>query len=115
MLRQTNRTNTTPADREWNECTDLQCKARGPVRMIKANLDSMNGAMVEALWQDVVALSAHVLNARANLREWLRYVACGQVPEDSHAAKRAREILKTPMGYHYDKQSNNRGEYHAGN
>lgn len=54
-------------------------------------------AEIERLEGNLCALAADALNARQCLHEWMVYVRCGQVPEDSHAVKRSRALLATPM------------------
>ena len=43
--------------------------------------------------EKLVAMGCDLLNARTVIRAFLRYVECGQIPEDDHCVKRAREIL----------------------
>ena len=48
---------------------------------------------MESLENDFVVMGCDLLNARTVIRAFLRYVECGQIPEDDHCVKRAREIL----------------------
>ena len=43
--------------------------------------------------EKLVAMGCDLLNARTVIRAFLRYVECGQIPEDEPCVKRAREIL----------------------
>ena len=50
-------------------------------------------AELETLMGNFVVMGCDLLNARTVIRAFLRYVECGQIPEDDHCVRRAREIL----------------------
>lgn len=55
------------------------------------------GAKLEAAREQFVALAADALNARQVIREFMAYVKCGQVPEDAHCVKRAKQVLNASI------------------
>ena len=50
-------------------------------------------AELETLMGNFVVMGCDLLNARTVIRAFLRYVECGQIPEDEPCVRRAREIL----------------------
>lgn len=55
------------------------------------------GHKIKELEQDKCGLAADALNARQVIHEFMAYVKCGQVPEDAHCVRRAKQLLASNL------------------
>lgn len=69
---------------------------------------------LEKAEQDKCGLAADALNARQLLREFMAYVKCGQVPEDAHCVRLAKQLLRSAPLEASDSEAGGGGAEQAG-